>query len=300
MQPHAYLWTLIKVTTAVFGISLATRKLLKMGCFQSSDAKHGDVSKNREGVHESGLVGGKTGPLGIGTRSTAEAVREAEVEADVSGQVVSVPRAAVTVGERERAELRVKNMRDKLTSTIIRSEEVMNEEGRLALKFRREGRLASAKILIRRRQLLKDKIDRAETQLSTVYDMIESMEQAQDNKNLMIAIEQGTQAINDITKDVSVEKMQAALSDNRQAIEYVNTLGGLLRDNAQEIEAQYDYDAAFEQLEEQLDEHPTPTAAAAAAVDNIPDAPDTVPQEPYPPALLANTQVPESPTPTLT
>lgn len=289
MQPHAWPWIVIKATAAVFGVSLGTRAVVKMGCFQSSDAKHeADVR-----AHESVPLAGKAGPVGVsgvslGSKAGVGAEAEAEADADASGQVVSVPRAAVTVGERERAELRVKNMRDKLTSTIIRSEQVMHEEGRLALRLRREGRLASAKILIQRRQLLKAKIDRAETQLSTVYDMIEGMEQAQDNRNLMLAIEQGTQAINDITKDVSVERMQSALADNREAIQYVDTLGHLLREDAQQIEAEFDYDAAFEQLEEQLDEEQTPTAAAAAAVDNIPDAPTTVPEEPYPPAPLPN------------
>lgn len=259
-----------------------------MGCFQSKEP-------GKEGVPNRGITSANDEKVAA---KAARADHPVEAEADASGQVVSVPRATVSVGDRERAELRVKNMRDKLMSTVIRSEQVMLEEGRLALKYRREGRLESAKILVQRRQLLKNKIDRAQTQLSTVYDMIEGMEQAQDNKSLMLAIEQGTQAINDITKDVSVERMQSALADNRQAIEYVNTLGHLLQEDAREIDAQFDYDAAFEQLEQQIEDNPTPSTAAAAAIDEIPDVPDTVPEEPYPPPPLPKAHVPESLAPT--
>lgn len=262
---HAHLWTVVKVTTTALGIGLLNH-VLTMGCFQSSPAKTESTNKSHIPVHQ--------------TTSPDTTIRrpEAEIDADASGQVVSVPRAAVTVGQRERAELRVKNLRDKLSSSIAQSEQVMQDEGRLALKFRKEGREASARILIQRRQLLKNKIARAETQLSTVYDMIEGLEQAQDNKNLMLAIEQGTQAINDITKDVSVDRMQSVLADNREAIQYVETLGDILKSEAQDIDAGFDYDAAFEQLEdEQLEEQST---GATAAVQAIPDVPAVSPIEP--------------------
>lgn len=106
----------------------------------------------------------------------------ADPEADVSVQVLSVPRAAVTVRDQERAELKLKNLRNHLESTISRAETRLSDEGRFASSLRRDGCNTEARILMPRRVYTRAKITVADHMLGTVMYMIDGLKQAQDNR----------------------------------------------------------------------------------------------------------------------
>lgn len=215
----------------------------------------------------------------------------ADPEADPSGQVLSVPRATVTVGERERAELKVKNLRDRLENDITRCEDVLRDEGRLALQLRREGREASARVLVRRRLMLKRKIEGAETMLTSVADMLHGLEVAQDNRRLVDALERGTQAINELSREVSVERVQQALDGHRQAIAYVDEVNSLIKSEnvtASKAHAGGDgladdeYEDTMRQLAEEFgsDAQPLPPVENDVVGDHIPNVPTEMPIAP--------------------
>lgn len=284
-----------------------------MGCFQST-AREGRRRKEPRPTGEESQLPTQASPARTGKEpvlpasSGAEAEAEAEAgakakanaEKSASDKVLSVPRATVSVGERERAELKVKNLRDKLEATISRSESVLFDEARLAVQLHREGRAASARVLIRRRRLLHAKIESAEVQLSSVLDMLAGLEAAQDSRRLVDALEQGSRAINDIVRDVSVERMTNALQDHREAVEYVQQVGNLVRDSAAPDVGDADYAATMRQLEDEfgaedelvgpqqdvpLDEGDAQQdleTAPAEGVSRIPDVPTEVPDAPRP------------------
>lgn len=213
----------------------------------------------------------------------------ADPEADPSGQVLSVPRATVSVGDRERAELKVKNLRDRLENDITRCEEVLQDEGRLALQMRREGREVSARVLVRRRLMLKRKMERAETMLTSIGDMLHGLEVAQDNRRLVDALERGTEAINELSRDVSVDRVQEALHGHREAIAYVDEVNSLIKSDASAASptrvgdglADDDYENTMRHLAEEFGSDaialPPGDQEDSEAVDRIPDAPTEMP-----------------------
>lgn len=259
-----------------------------MGCFHSTPLPSGTIDRNPAPKTDGGFH--TTAASAAAARvanapmhqmpmlDVAVTALPADPDADPSAQVLSVPRAAVTVGDRERAELRVKNLRDKLHSSISRSEDVLHDEARMAIRLRREGRDASARVLLHRRVLLKAKIGRAEAMLSGVMDMIEGLEQAQDNKRLVEALERGTFAINEIAKDVSIERMDDALMDSHAAIDYVNSINEVVHIDANDMS-----DADFEHMMVDIEnEFGDDIDAGAGRVDepDIPEVPAEMPEMP--------------------
>lgn len=165
--------------------------------------------------------------------------------------VVSVPRAKITVDDRDRAELKLKNLRDRLQQLIMKTEAVLKEEGKLALKLKREGKPASAVALLRRRKKLRERIEVADAQLDKVSDNIQALETARDNKNLIDALNQGTEALNEINKQLDPESVQAALDGHRDAVDYVNNIAGVYAADANLNEEGEDLDTLMNELAEE-------------------------------------------------
>ncbi|KAI0561066.1 hypothetical protein FGB62_93g029 [Gracilaria domingensis] len=249
-----------------------------MGCFESKEqapVRSYDDKKVRDTTKRTQLPSeqAQSAPeqLEVASQTIASDKEEAVPH------VVSVPRAEVVVGERERAELKVKNMRDKLLTNISLSEEVLRQDAQLALKMRREGKQASARVLLRKRKLTQSRINKSETMLERVMDMIDTMDTAKDNASFVEALEQGTFAINEITKDTSAERVHNALADNNEAVEYVKHLGKIMEGETDTM--------TDEQLEDELDELAKEFDTAGkkeshdVAVEKIPDVPTEEPEE---------------------
>lgn len=145
-----------------------------------------------------------------------------------SQDVVSLPRPAVTYGEREKNELKVKNLRDKLETTIITSEQVLQDEAKIAVRMHKEGNKAHARVLLQRRRHTHRKIDNCQTMLATVMEMIQTMDMAADNAKFIQAVESGTKAVKDVMDGMSVERVHMALDDARNAEEYTNEIGAAM------------------------------------------------------------------------
>ncbi|CAN8071753.1 unnamed protein product [Agarophyton chilense] len=194
--------------------------------------------------------------------------------------IVAVPRPEICIGERERAELKVKNMRDKLMTNISLSEEVMRQDALLALRMRKEGKQASARVLLRKRKLAQDRIVKSETMLKQVMGMIDTLDTAKDNTKFVEALEQGTAAINEITKDLSAERVHNALADNNEAVEYVNYIGKIIEEEAGTM--------TDEQVQDELDvlakefDMPSKEASHVDAEQKMLDIPTQQPEPPQP------------------
>lgn len=160
--------------------------------------------------------------------------------------VIQVVRPGVSVGAREKAELRVKTLRDRLQATVLASEKQMLDEGRLALQMSKEGRQATAKLLLQSRRHLKMRIEKCQVALTTAMEMIGSIEDADRNKRFVEAIENGNKVIEEIMGDLSPERVQKALHDKNEAKEYAE---GINRMFEEDVEGMSD-DMALQELGE--------------------------------------------------
>lgn len=150
-----------------------------------------------------------------------------ELDPDPSGQVLSVPRAAARVSDSARAELKAKTLRDKLSQTIKQAEATIQDDAKLAVLEARAGRPASARVLLRKRRSAQARLARADVALSTVMDVLDGMDAARDNAALLKAVEEGTAAIREASRDVRPDRVKAALQDSREAVAYVKEVGAL-------------------------------------------------------------------------
>ncbi|PXF45269.1 Charged multivesicular body protein 6 [Gracilariopsis chorda] len=249
-----------------------------MGCFESKPYEpivaHETVTKDAVAP-----ISEIQKPLQRNVEATAIKARGAvRSEQRPEETIVSVLRPEMRVGEQERAELKVKNLRDKLQSQISLSEEVLKKDGVLALRMKQDGKLASARMLIRKRKLTQSRIANCEVMLSKVMDTIDTMETAKDNVKFVNALEQGTTAINEITKDLSAERVQSALDSNDEALEYVKYIGSVIGDGADTM--------TDEQVEDELQllaqefESQEVVQSGIEKVAKIPEVPTEVPKEP--------------------
>lgn len=147
--------------------------------------------------------------------------------------VIQVTRPGVSVGAKEKAELRVKTLRDRLQATVLASEKQMLDEGRLALQMSKEGRSATAKLLLMSRRHLKMRIEKCQVALTTAMEMIGSIEDADRNKRFIEAVESGNKVIEEIMSDLSPERVQKALHDKNEAKEYAEGMNRLFEEDAE-------------------------------------------------------------------
>lgn len=146
-------------------------------------------------------------------------------ERRIEEAVVNVARAPIAVGDRERAELKLKTLRDRLHARVVQCEAVLRADGKLAVQMRKEGLVAEARLLVLRRRAARERIGKSEGLLSVVVEMIDGMDRARDNVKVVQALDRGTVAINNVMEGMSVERVRKALEDGNDAVAYVKEVG---------------------------------------------------------------------------
>lgn len=233
-----------------------------MGCFESKEQESAAI--NNAALHE---------PV---KQPVAQAVREEPV--------LNVTRPTVAYGEREKNQLKVMNMRDQLENKIRECERVMDKDDLLMLQMKREGNLASAKIIFQKKVRTKSRIEKSELMLNKTMQLIDGMEDALHQKEVVEAMERGSAAIADISKDLSLDRVNEALSNNREALQYTEDIrNSMMADNLNEREEE-DFAGLMDELEakyagEQNEEIPVSMESAPAA-HTASDVPMEMPQSP--------------------
>lgn len=211
-----------------------------------------------------------------------------------SERVVSVPRPAVAVTDRDRAELKAKSLRDKLSVFVLQSDDEIRRYGLEAVAAKRAGHLTSARLYMQRRALLLKRTDATQARAKQALDMVAAIEDAKDNLRTLDAIAEGTRMINEAMEGMDREKVEGVLEENRDALEMVKEVNRML--GGEEDMPDDEFDAMMDALEREqaggeveapaVEEAVVEHAAGAgeehglAHVDNIPDVPVEVPQEP--------------------
>lgn len=209
-------------------------------------------------------------------------------------RVVSVPRPTVVVTDRDRAELKAKSLRDKLSVFVLQSDDEIRRYGLAAVAAKRAGHLTSARLYMQRRALLLKRTNATQARAKQALDMVAAIEDAKDNERTLDAIAEGTRMINEAMEGMDAEKVEGVLEENRDALDMVKEVNRML--GGEEDMPEDEFDAMMDELEREqaggdvaeleVEEAMVEHAAGAeeehglAQVDNIPDVPVEVPQEP--------------------
>lgn len=194
------------------------------------------------------------------------------VAAPVAEQpVLSVPRAAVQVTDRDRAELKAKSLRDKLSTFVLQSDEQMRQDGLSALQAKRAGNLSTARVILHRRSLLRAKVTTAQARVETVLGMIAAMEDAKDNAKTFDAIEKGTAMINEVMEGMSAERVKEVLDGSKEAEDRVREVNQMLGADGEMDQSDFEEEMAALEAEQ-------PEAVKAA--DTVVEVPATTPAAP--------------------
>lgn len=191
----------------------------------------------------------------------------------------AVPRAKVVLTERDRAELKLKNQRDKLDASVKHSEETLRADARLALALRDEGKTESCKVVLRRRALVRGRIANAARKLATIEEMVFAMDEAADTQDVLRSIEGGNAALRALEESLSVERAAAVLGESRERMAYVRALAAVVDGTTEPALSEAEFAAAVGELEALAGgEAGAAAAVAVGKVLGVAPAPHEVPQ----------------------
>lgn len=168
------------------------------------------------------------------------------------------PKKKRKVSSADRAVLDLKNARDRLRKYQTKLEAENATLTRQAAALLRAGKKDRAVLTLKFRRFREAKIADADAQLLRLEEMVNTIEWETQQAAVLASLKQGTDALNKIHSEMTVEAVEDLLDDSREAQDTANRISALL---AGEID-----EAGLEDELALLDD---------VAVDQFPVAPDT-------------------------
>ncbi|WFD43129.1 Vacuolar protein sorting-associated protein 20 [Malassezia psittaci] len=184
------------------------------------------------------------------------------------------------ITKHDRAVLDLKLQRDRLrryqskvrVARLTKLEYVLDKEYKIARDALATGQRSRAKLALQRRAYQRGLIEKTDQQLSTLQELVSTIEFAQMEQSIMYGLEQGNQVLKEIHTEMSLDRVDDLMSDTAEAQQYQQLT----------IEEQ-------EEVEEQLKNLAAEIRPALDA-----DQADTVPILPSAPAQTPVTELPSS------
>jgi len=138
-------------------------------------------------------------------------------------------RAVTQISEYDRTVLDLKNARDrlrrfrkKLDADTVR----LQERARVLVSRKQDAR---ALTLLKLRSFKTKEADKVEAKLFTVLNMIENVEWESQNIEVLKALKEGTEALNKMHDEMSLDTVEAILDESREAIELESSISTMLQ-----------------------------------------------------------------------
>jgi charged multivesicular body protein 6 len=125
------------------------------------------------------------------------------------------------VTEHDKAVLDLKNQRDRLKQYQKKIQTVMDKETELARKLLKENKKEKAKLALRKKKYQEQLMQKTDTQLSNLQELLDTLEFAQIEKQFIDGLRQGKDALVSLQKEMgSLEDIEKLMEDSREAMEY--------------------------------------------------------------------------------
>ncbi|MES1923538.1 Charged multivesicular body protein 6 [Bonamia ostreae] len=107
-------------------------------------------------------------------------------------------------------------------------ESVMKEEDETVRKLLKEGHRSKATFILRKKRFQQNLLDGTDSKLLNIHKLLESIESSALNKEIVSSLKDGKKALDQINKELDVDKVMLLLDESEEAIAYQKEIDNLL------------------------------------------------------------------------
>ncbi|EEB05404.1 vacuolar sorting protein Vps20 [Schizosaccharomyces japonicus yFS275] len=151
------------------------------------------------------------------------------------------------VSRRDQSILLIKEQRDRLSRYSKRLMRIEQLETSFAKTCLQQGNKQGALHALRAKKLYSSLIEKTSDQLLNLEQLISNIEFSLIEKDVVFGIEQGTNVLQQLHRELPVERVERILLDNESAMDYVEEVNGMIQGQISRADEE-DVEAELEQL----------------------------------------------------
>jgi len=132
------------------------------------------------------------------------------------------------MSEKDKAALDVKRQRDRLIKYEKEMQKKIDRETEMCKKLLKAGKRDQAKLALRKKKYQQNLLEKTRNQLLNIEELIENVEAAQMQQEVFKAMQVGTDLLQKINSEMSIEEVEQLMDDTAEAIAYQQELNDLL------------------------------------------------------------------------
>ncbi|KEI39932.1 uncharacterized protein L969DRAFT_86532 [Mixia osmundae IAM 14324] len=136
--------------------------------------------------------------------------------------------SGVKITPQDRAILDLKLQRDKLKRYQVKIESILQREKEIAREALQNGNKSRALLALRRRKYQEGLLGKTDEQLSTLQQLVSSIEYSLIEKSVLFGLEQGNAVLKEIHKEMNIESVEKLMGETADAIAYQNEIDEML------------------------------------------------------------------------
>lgn len=194
------------------------------------------------------------------------------------GNLFGVRRQRPIFTEQDKAILQLKQQRDKIKIYQKRTEADLEKNKNLALKLFQNGLKDRAIVVMRRKKLMGEILNRTDKQLETLEQLVVDIEYSQIEVSVVEGLKVGSEALKQLNSLMNIDDIQTMMEDNEEAAEKQRQISELLAQSSE----RYDDDELLRELDiyktQVRGEEPKQAGQNQKdiPIDNLPKVPETV------------------------
>lgn len=141
------------------------------------------------------------------------------------------------LSEKDKAALQVKRQRDRLKKYEMEMQKKIDRETEICKELLKAGKRDKAKLALRKKKYQNNLLDKTRGQLLNIEQLIDNIEAAQMQQELMSAMQTGTDLLQQINAEIgSIEDVEQLMDDTAEAIAFQNELNEVLSQSLAEVD----------------------------------------------------------------
>ncbi|KAL0212348.1 hypothetical protein RCL1_005974 [Eukaryota sp. TZLM3-RCL] len=173
-----------------------------------------------------------------------------------------------SVSQQDKALLKLKIQRDKLSQQQVRLESVIKDLQNKAVDFVKQKMKERALLCLKQKKFQESLLAKADQNLMNIEQMVSQIEDSLIQAQIMQRLAEGNDLLREIEKEMSVEKVQMIMDESREHIERVEEINQILGTSLTDE----DLSSIENEFNELIDEYVT------TKILEIPQVPTTVPE----------------------
>eukprot|EP01100_Stratorugosa_tubuloviscum_P014163 TRINITY_DN7424_c1_g1_i1.p1 TRINITY_DN7424_c1_g1~~TRINITY_DN7424_c1_g1_i1.p1 ORF type:complete len:266 (-),score=138.04 TRINITY_DN7424_c1_g1_i1:4-801(-) len=140
------------------------------------------------------------------------------------------------ITEQDRAILSIKTQRDSLKQYQKKCEKIMEREKQIAKELIKNGKKQKALLALKKKKYQKNLLEKAEIQLNTLQELIDTIEFKQVELKFLEGLTQGKDLLKELNNQMKIEQVEQLLEENDEAISYQKELDELLTNSLSNVD----------------------------------------------------------------